>query len=98
MANTPAGGYPTLRYQDDRKALQARFLLDEADPDQHTSLRDKAKTLELAAAAGVAVPQFWHPATGKFQNHKPDKIEVELTRKNARGRAKTALAEVLTEG
>ena len=41
---------------------------------------------------------FWHPVTGKFQNHKPDKIEVELTRKNARGRAKKALAEVITEG
>ena len=33
---------------------------------------------------------FWNPVTGKFQNHKPEKIEVEITRKNARGRAKTA--------
>lgn len=31
---------------------------------------------------------YWNPATGQFQNHKPEKIEVELTRKNARGRAK----------
>lgn len=31
---------------------------------------------------------FWNPATGQFQNHRPDRIEVALTRKNARGRAK----------
>ena len=35
--------------------------------------------------------QFWNPATGALQNHKPEKIEVRLTRKNARGRAKVAL-------
>ena len=35
--------------------------------------------------------QFWNPATGTLQNHKPEKIEVRLTRKNARGRAKVTL-------
>ena len=38
---------------------------------------------------------FWNPATGKFQNNKPENIEVVLTRKNARGRAKTALQSAL---
>lgn len=31
---------------------------------------------------------FWNPATGEFQKEKPNNIAVELTRKNARGRAK----------
>lgn len=34
---------------------------------------------------------FWNPATGALQDQKPQKIEVQLTRKNARGVAKVEL-------
>lgn len=34
---------------------------------------------------------FWNPATGKLQDTKPQKIEIALTRKNARGRARAEL-------
>lgn len=33
---------------------------------------------------------FWNPATGQLQKSKPEKISVDLTRKNARGLAKAA--------
>ena len=44
-------------------ALQARYLLDVSDPQQHRDLLDKQKTLELASAAGIAAPRFWTPKT-----------------------------------
>jgi hypothetical protein len=34
---------------------------------------------------------YWNPVTGAFENRKPERIEVTLTRKNARGRAKPKL-------
>lgn len=36
---------------------------------------------------------FWNPATGQIQDHKPERIDVNLTRKNARGRAKVEMAK-----
>jgi molybdenum cofactor biosynthesis enzyme MoaA len=38
------------------------------------------------------VIRFWNPVTGQIQDQKPQKIEVQLTRKNARGTAREALA------
>ena len=32
--------------------------------------------------------RFWNPATGKLQDHKPERIAVQLTRKTARGQAR----------
>ncbi len=36
---------------------------------------------------------YWNPANGQLQERKPDRIEVLLSPKTARGRAKTAAAE-----
>lgn len=36
---------------------------------------------------------FWNPATGQLQDQKPEKISVQLTRKNARGRARAELEQ-----
>ena len=37
---------------------------------------------------------FFNPVTGEFEDKIPSKIEVSLTRKNARGRAKGGLGEL----
>ncbi len=37
---------------------------------------------------------FFNPVTGEFENKIPSKIQVSLTRKNARGRAKNGLGEL----
>ena len=57
----------------------------------HNAKRDDYLLLPTQLTRQQAV-LFWHPATGAVQSRKPGKIEVELTRKNARGRAKAALA------
>lgn len=41
---------------------------------------------------------YFNPATGKLQETKPEKIEVALNRKTARGRAKTQLATAPARG
>lgn len=38
--------------------------------------------------------RFWNPVTGLLEDRKPERIAVSLTRKNARGRAKSALQVV----
>ena len=42
-----------------RDAMQARFLLDDANPDAQRAMLDKLTTYQHARAAGVATPAFW---------------------------------------
>ncbi len=57
----------------------------------HNAKRDQY-LLVPAQVKKEGVIKFWNPATGQLQDRRPEKIEVRLTRKNTRGRAKEALA------
>jgi 7,8-dihydro-6-hydroxymethylpterin dimethyltransferase len=56
----------------------------------HNAKRDQYLLVPAQVQQGQAV-MFWNPATGQLQRDKPGRIDVALTRKNARGRAKQGL-------
>ncbi len=62
----------------------------------HNAKRDDY-LLVPARVKTEGVIKFWNPATGQLQDQRPGKIEVRLTRKNSRGRAKAG-AGVETAG
>ncbi len=57
----------------------------------HNAKRDEYLLVPARIEQAKSV-RFWNPATGELQNQKPSSIEIALSRKNARGRAKAALA------
>ena len=56
----------------------------------HNAKRDDYLLVPAQVQREQAV-MFWNPATGRLQTDKPQKIAVQLTRKNARGLAKAAV-------
>lgn len=56
----------------------------------HNAKRDHY-LLVTAQVKKEGVVKFWNPASGQLQDHKPQRIEVQLNRKNARGRARLEL-------
>lgn len=57
----------------------------------HNAKRDQYLLVPAAVKSESAI-RFFNPVTGQLQDQMPEKIEVQLTRKNARGRAKQGLA------
>lgn len=54
----------------------------------HNAKRDHYLLQPIALKAGDDVIKYFNPATGRIEDEKPEKIEIQLTRKNARGKAK----------
>jgi hypothetical protein len=63
----------------------------------HNARRDEHLLRPLALVSGERV-RFWNPATGALTDAPPARIEVRLTRKTARGRARTALEAARAAG
>ena len=59
----------------------------------HNAKRDDYLLVAARVERGNKM-RYFNPATGRFEDRIPDKIAVTLTRKNARGRAKPAIAAV----
>ena len=57
----------------------------------HNAKRDQYLLVPAKIKQELAV-RFWNPITGELQNNLPNRIEISLSRKNARGRAKARLA------
>lgn len=56
----------------------------------HNAKRDSF-VLQPLAVQQESKLMYWNPLTGRLEDQKPEKIELTLTRKNARGRAKLEL-------
>lgn len=56
----------------------------------HNAKRDSF-VLQPLAVQEQSKLMYWNPLTGRLEDQKPEKIELTLTRKNARGRAKLEL-------
>jgi 7,8-dihydro-6-hydroxymethylpterin dimethyltransferase len=56
----------------------------------HNAKRDSF-VLQPLAVQEQSKLMYWNPLTGRLEDQKPEKIELTLTRKNARGRAKQEL-------
>ena len=59
----------------------------------HNAKRDNYLLVPAAVRRNQAM-MYFNPVTGLFEDKMPDKIAVMLTRKNARGRAKSEIASV----
>lgn len=57
----------------------------------HNAKRDSYLLQPIALSDGGKAVKYFNPATGRIEDQKPEKIEVMLTRKNARGTAKVEL-------
>ncbi len=60
----------------------------------HNAKRDDYLLVPAAIHRERAL-RFWNPVTGKLDDRMPERVAVKLTRKNARGRAKTHWVEAV---
>lgn len=55
-----AGGDPSLEFlEENRQALNKKYIVEEFIPELRRAMLDKAETLDLAMKAGVPAPRFW---------------------------------------